>query len=360
LMDAKLDALKKKLSEQEALLAEADLALSREKAIDAQTFTSAAFLALSIFNSAPPQDYRLLSTRVYLDGKLVSEGGKHNQGLPRNNEQIFFAPVQPGCHEVMVRAEYVRLKNDVIERFRGINRVEKLMRRQTFIAKDGFRVQMEIEGFEAQSSFIKWYKAPELRFNRSMRPNFLTNAPLLSMDQVLKQGRVRIDYLTENQDNRLIEKSLSIDGLPILTKEKHDPNQGNIVFDAPLAEGKHTLSVTLVFGEKPNILGGPIYNFRLNFERVFLVMSGQTTIVNLVGMPENGFRSTPEQSRYARVTSKLLNEENSELFPNESCEEIRKLEKNKLEKTPTSLEPVKEQKKPEEKSSENPPKQLGE
>lgn len=341
LMDAKLSALKSRLNEQEVLLTEAQLALAKEKGLEAQTFDDVAYLSLSIFNSAPPKDYRLVRTDVFLNGKQIARGGKRNQGLPRNNEQIFFGPVAPGCHDVMVRAEYVRIKNNIISRFLGIDRIEKLERNQAFIAKNGYRVEMEIEGFEAQNTFVKLYRGPELRFNRSVRPNFLSNASLLSMDEVLKQGRVRIDYLSEGKDSRLIEKSLSIDGLPILTKEKHE-GPSNVVFDAPLAEGKHTLNVTLLFGEKQNIGGGPRYNFRLNFDRVFYVMSGQSTVINLVGLPKDGFRSTPEQSRYARVSSKILSEESSAFFPTERCEVVRKRESEvkKAAEPKTPLKPL--------------------
>lgn len=323
LMSAKLISLKNKLLEQEILLKNAELTMNKEKAVEALSLDDTAYVSLSIVNNAPPDEYKLVKTEVYLDGAKnpISLGGKRNQGLPRNNKEIFFAPMKPGCHEIMVRAEYIRIKNNIINRFLGVDRVEKLMSRQAFIAKNGYRIEIEIEGFEAQNTFVKMYRGPELRFNRSVRPNILPKA-FQSMDSALNQGRVRIDYLTESESNILIEKKLSIDGMPILTNEKHDKNMGNIVFEAPLSEGRHTLIATLVFAYKSAVGGGPVYNFRLNFERVFYVMNGQTTVINLIGMPKDGARNSRENSRYARVTSKIVNEDNMEFFP-VSCEEIK-------------------------------------
>lgn len=345
LMESKFSALNGKLSEQEVLLAQAQLALSKERLKESQIFDSQAYLSLSIINSAPPSEYRLEHTEVFLDGRIIARGGKRNLGLPRNNEQIFFGPVAPGCHEVLVKAQYVRLKNNVIGHFKDVERIERLARRQTFIAQNSYRVELEIEGFEAQNTFLSFYRGPELRFNRAVRPNFLPNASLISMDNVLKQGRVHIDYLTENsQNSRLIEKSLSIDGLPILSRVSQNASDANVVFDAPLAEGKHTLNVVLLFGDKKRV-GGPHYNFRLNFNRTFYVMSGQSTIINLVGMPKDGFRSTPEQSRFARATSKILAQEHAEFFPPQSCDEIRQNEGGfgspNTQKSPTEAKPVK-------------------
>ena len=59
-----------------------------------------------------------------------------------------------------------------------------------------------------------------------------------------------------------MEKSISIDGLPVLVQEKQDAKHGQtILFDKPIASGRHTLGVTLVFSNKTWIGGGPVYNF---------------------------------------------------------------------------------------------------
>lgn len=319
LVEAKLSALEKKLKEQENALAKAKLALEKEQAVEKSTFDNNAYFSLSITNEAPPLDYRLERTEIFVDGKRIARGGKRNRGLPRVRE-IFFGPVMPGCHEVIAKAVYVRQKNDLISRFK-VNRIEHVSKSQTFIAKNGYRVELAIEGYEAHNTFFNLFRSPALRFNKSVRPNFLPGAPIVSMDDVLKQGRVKINYSTEDSSqSQLLEKSVSIDGLPILVKEKHDvTNNNNIIFDGPLAEGKHTLNVVLLFGEKKWVEGGPSYNFRLKFDRDFYVISGQATLVNLIGMPKDGFRSAAEDSRYARAESRILSIENSEFFPEEGC-----------------------------------------
>jgi hypothetical protein len=327
MVKVKLDALNAKLVEQDEVLAKVAFALAGEQSLEKQTFDDTAYLSMAIFNSAPPADYKLLSTEVFIDDttKPVSRGGDRNQGLPRNNEQIFFAPLTPGCHEVVVKAKFVRLKNDLISRFVGVKREQIIERRQVIMAKSGYLIELDIETFESQNSFIKIFRNPEIRFNRLVRPNFLPGAPLVSLDKVLNQGQVRIDYINgDESQHKLIDKSLSIDGLPILTNKSHDGiNENNIVFQAPLAEGRHRLNVTLVFGEKTWISGGPVYNLRLSFEREFFVASGHTTLVNLVGMPKNGFRSDSRDSRYARVSSKISSEQEAEFFPLKTCQELQ-------------------------------------
>jgi hypothetical protein len=322
LIEAKLSALKSKQEEQEILLSRAEARLAQEQLIEKTTFDHNAYLSLSMINSAPPLDYRLNGTEIYIDGKLIARGGKRNQGLPRATE-VFFGAVAPGCHQVLVKAKYTRQKNDLISRFK-VNRVEHIVANQAFIAKNGYRVELEIEGFERHNTFANWFRGPAVRFNKSARPNFLPGAAIVSMDDVLKQGQVKIDYITEDQSkHRLLKKSLSIDGLPILVDEQHDQaKDGNVVFNAPLRQGKHTLNVTLLFAEKKWIMGGPSYNFRLSFDRDFYVISGQTTVVNLVGMPKSGIKSNPEHSRYARATSQILSREYPEFFPELSCQEM--------------------------------------
>lgn len=367
LLDAKLEALRAKLAEQEASIAEAELALIEEKEKQRKVFDDRAYLKLSIINTADPREYKLLRTTILVDGKRVARGGPRNRGLPRKSE-FFFGPVIEGCHDLVVKADYVRLKNDVISRFK-VNRVEHVTRELTFIAKKGHRVEVNIEGFEAHNEFFKFYRGPDIRFNKFARPNFVLGSPLVSLDEIFNQGKLFIDYVTEDTSNhRLVEKSLSIDGLPVLVKDKHDDKNGSVVFNAPLSEGKHSLGVTLVFGEKKWVTGGPTYNFRLNFDRDFYVIGGQTTTINLAGMPKGGFRSSMEDSRYARVTSKIMLGEQEEYFPPLRCKAILEKERQEqkrleaLSKVNVPLDtiapqrsPVREEPKPSE-DELNPPK----
>jgi hypothetical protein len=323
LVEAKISALKSKLFEQEVALAKAKIELDKEQQVEKTVFDNSAYLSVSITNSAPFEEYRLDSTQIFIDGKRIARGGIHNKGLPRVHE-VFFSAVEPGCHEVKVIAIYTRLKNDIISRLE-VNRVEKIVKTQTVLAENGYRAEIAIEGFEQHNTFFDLDRGPSLRFNKSRRVNFLPGAPIVSMDDVLKEGRVHIDYFTEDtSQHRLIEKSISIDGLPILDKEKHDQaKEKDVIFDRPLAGGKHTLGVTLLFGEQKWVTGGPMYNFRLKFDRDFYVISGQTTRINLTGMPKGGFRSAAEDSRYARSSMKILSEQHQESFPEESCKVIK-------------------------------------
>ena len=322
LVNAKLEALLAKQSEQEAALKIAEQKLMLEKDNQNRIFDSSAYFSLAIINTAPVDQYRLDSTAIYLDGssRPFARGGKRNHGLPHSYE-VFFGAVTPGCHEVRVVAKYVRLKNNLIEHFLGVKREVIIDESQTFIAKDGYRVEIEIEGFEKQNQVARFFRGPAVRFNTFTRVNYLQGASLVNLDDVLKQGRVHIDYLTDpDGSHRLIEKSISIDGLPVLTNEKQNPENLNyVIFDAPLAEGNHRLNVTLLFGQKKWVGGGPLYNFRLSFDRDFSVISGQTTIVNLVGMPRDGVRSNPLETRYARATSQIVETKDPSFFPNESC-----------------------------------------
>jgi len=332
LMDAKLKALKEKQLEQEKALAHAEHILLEEQHKEQRIFDNEAYLALSIINSAPPKEYRLKRTEIYVDGKLFARGGKRNHGLPRKSE-LFFGPVEPGCHEVLIKAQFIRLKNDFLNVFQGKREVD-VSRKQTFIAKSGYRVEMEMEGLEVPNMFLELYRGPAFRFNKSVRPNFLSGAPLVSLDEIFKEGRVYIDYFTEDSTNhRLIEKTISIDGLPVLTKSKDNQEKNtSVLYDAPLAEGPHTLSVSLRFGEKNWISGSPLYDFRLKFDRKFIVLSGQTTVINLIGMPKDGFRSSQEESRYARASSRIMSTEHEEFFPEQTCKMIKEQEKRAQEK----------------------------
>jgi hypothetical protein len=353
LIEAKLSALKEKQEEQEKLLAELELQLAKNAGTFKKTFDNTAYLSLSIKNFAPVNEYKLLSTEISVDGRILAKGGKNNLGLPRNQE-LFFGGIEPGCHDITIKARYLRLKNNLINRFR-VNRVEEIISSQAFIAHNGYRIDIEIEGFEQQNTFLNFFRGPMVRFNKSIQPNFLPGSALVSLDEIFDQGRVHIEYITEDASNhRLIEKNLSIDGLPILVKEKHDVmRQKNIVLDhAPITEGKHRLNVTLVFGEKKSVGGGPKYDFILKFDRDFFVINGQTTIIELAGMPKGGIRSTPLRSRYAKVTSKIISQEDKDFFPERTCQEIaveqKKLQEQVLSQTKTKTstlnsQPAKEQ-----------------
>lgn len=331
LVDAKLNALKSKLQDQDELLSKVDLAIAQEREREQQIFDTSFYLSMAFFNALPQAEYSVETSEVLVDGKVVSLGGPRNNGLPRNNERIYFAPLSPGCHEVKVKAKVIRLKQDLFSRFQGMNREENIEERLTIIAKEGFQAELDIEIFEAQNSIVKLYKNPQIRFNQMATPIFLPGSPLVSNEEVLNQGQVRIDYINDDESkHKLVNKTLSIDGLPILSNKAHDETEKNIVFEAPLAQGRHTLSVTLQFGEKTRIEGGPTYNFRLSFEREMFVRSGQTTLVNLVAMPDGGNRRNPHESRYARVATKVFSEHEKEIFQSKTCRELREEEALRL------------------------------
>lgn len=347
LLDSKLSAIKSSIGELDNLLSNAKKELSKEQGIEKQIFNGNAFLSLSIKNTAPSSDYRLESTEVYFDNakKPLARGGINNQGLPRKSE-LFFGAIEPGCHEIKVKARYVRLKSDLISKF-GVNRVENIEVIQPFIATNGYRVELDIEGYESLNTFANFYRGPAIRFNKSARPNFLPGAPIISMDEVLKQGQVHINYITEdNSSHTLLSKSLKIDGLPILKEEKVSASDGAVIFDGPLTSGKHRLSATLVFAQKKWVTGGPSYNFKLNFEHDFYVLSGQTTLIDLAGMPKGGIKSSLADTRYARSTSRILSKEYSEFFPEGRCPKEKAKVPVKVEEKPVQetkpLAPVEE------------------
>jgi uncharacterized coiled-coil protein SlyX len=328
LIRAKLEALEEKQAEQEKTLAAAELMLSEEQQKGQKIFNQAAYISLSMTNTAPKKDYRLEHTEIYVDGKLFAEGGRRNAGLPRKRE-FYAGPITPGCHEILVKTRSVRLKNDLISRYK-VDRTVNQTARQTIIAKSGYRIDLHIEGYEAHNTFVNFYRGPAVRFNRTIRPNFLPKAADLSLEKIFDAGRVYIDYKSDNESHRLIEKTVSIDGMPVLVKEKHDPtNDKGIIFNGPLNEGKHTLSISLIFAENKRIQGSPVYNLKLNFDRDFYVISGQTTIVNLTGIPDDSF-TYAQEARYARAESKITSTEDEEFFPKLSCSEIA--EKARIEK----------------------------
>src|SRR6185503_15323845 len=95
------------------------------------------------------------------------------------------------------------------------------------------------------------------------------------------------------------------------------------IFFAPLAEGRHKLNATLFFGTKSRIGGGAAYRFKFNFDREFAVLSGKTTIINVAGLPKNGFKNGLSDARLARVDSRIISSNNPEFFPFQRCSEIK-------------------------------------
>jgi hypothetical protein len=159
---------------------------------------------------------------------------------------------------------------------------------------------------------------------------------------------VHINYLTkDNEPYRLLKKSVSIDGLPILVDEKHDPvTDTNVVLQAPLAEGKHHLNVVLLFGESKWVKGGPLYNFRLTFDRDFQMVSGQDTYVDVEAKLRDGFIPSEPDSRYARVTTSIRSKEYADVFSDLTCKEQRDkqaaIEQKKLREDAKKTESVKQ------------------
>jgi hypothetical protein len=346
LMRAKFDSLTQQQDELMRYLGQINIDAAKALTLD-KGFDEKAYFSLSMVNNAPFKDYRLDFSKIYLDGILIAQGGKRNWGLPPS-EQLFFGNLKPGCHEITVEAKYTRLTNTLIDRFK-INRVQRIKKTQAFIAKNGYEISIKIEGFEKQNTFFDWYKGPDIRFDTAKKPNFLPGEPLVSMDAVLNQGRVKIIYTTEDiSEHRLLEKSLSIDGLPILQKEHHiEGKDGSIVFGAPLREGKHRLNAVLLFGEKKWISGGMNYNFRLSFDRDFYVAQGFTTLINLVGMPKGGISRNQSNTKYAQATTQIIRED-SDFFPGETCKEIKTKESKNNEAKIEPLEPSSMPKSPKE------------
>lgn len=323
LMKAKFDALNSKLKEQETELVSVREALAKEQEQQQRIFDDQAYLSMSMLFSAPASDYRLMTTEVLVNGRVVSRGGPKNLGLPRNQERIYFAPLAMGCHEVIVRAKIMRTKTDLISRFKGLNRIETLEKKLTINPRPGIHIDLGVEIFEAVNSIAQFFRKPDIRFNRLVQPNFIKGAPLVSNEEVMQQGQVRISYINDDKvKQELITKSVSIDGLPILSDKVHDANrEKDIVFEAPLTEGRHVLQATLVFAEKTWIEGGPRYKFSLTFKREFYVRSGSSTSVQLIALPDGGNRRNPRDARYARVVSEISAAEEKELFLEQTCRE---------------------------------------
>lgn len=339
LMEQKLSALKEVIKEQSMELAQTSEALAKERNIESRTVDGTAFFKLNIVNNAPQSEYRLDHLEVYLDGskKPLAIGSSRNKGLPKNTE-LFVGSLAPGCHNVLVKATFIRLKNRLIDQFKSAKRVEKVVAQQAFIAQQGFTVAMQIEGFEKGSTPISFYHGPWFRFNNSVKPNAIVGPAIPSLGKVFSEGILKVTYETDEEKKyRLAEKSLLIDGLPIFQASAvTDGKDQEVLFNAPLSEGRHRLHGTLVFKEQKRITGGPSYNMRLNFDRDFVVVSGQTTHIELLGMPKDGFRRNG-QSRVLKATSKIIDAEQVDFFPTQTCEEIKKAEeKAKQSKSTTS------------------------
>lgn len=327
LVKAKRSNLEKRLAEQSKKLVEVEENLLKEQQLEEQIFDTKAYLRMAMFNSSPQSEYQLVSTEVLVNGKTVSLGGEGNQGLPRNNPRLFYAPLSPGCHEVKVKAHFSRRKKDtLVSRIFKVKQEMDVERELTIIAQEGHIIDLDIEAFEAVPTIVKWYRNPDIRFNPSHKPNFLSGSPLASMNGVIEQGQLRIDYQIGDSGNyRLLTKSVAIDGLPILNELAHNEgSEKSTIFNAPLAEGKHKMQVTLLFGQERRVEGGASYNFRLNFEREFDVASGYQTTINLLAMPDSKITLDPYNTRYARVSSAINSEADEAFFPQQSCRELRR------------------------------------
>lgn len=341
LVEAKLEALREKINEQEQELSAVENLAGAQELFAEKVFSEKSLLTISINNIAPKDQYRIDNTEIYIDGQArpVARGGKLNAGLPRNSDQIYFASIAAGCHEIKVNAQVTRLKNDVLSRFFGAKRTEKLSKTLTIVVGEGALFDIGIELFESQNNFIKIYKNPDIRFRKNLGPNFLGNEPLVSLNSVLNQGLVEIRYVNDDKaEYRLVNKTISIDGAPIFTDAVHDwETDKELIFNKPIAEGEHLLRGVLVFAKPQWVEGGPKYKFRLSFEAKFQVLSGQTSLINLIAMPDGGNRANPRDARFARVEASIKSEDLEKAFPNKSCEEIRKEEFLKEQKSQKPL-----------------------
>lgn len=314
LLNAKINALQKEQQAQELLLKSVEQELNTAQLLVDNTFNSKAYLLLKIKNSAPIKEYRLLESSIYIDGKKIAQGGKRNQGLPRNSE-VYSGIITPGCHNLMVKAKYVRLKNNIINKFK-VSRVENITKNMTFIAKDEHTIEIEIEGFEQQNNFLSFYRGPSVRFNKQAKANVLHTDPISSLDGILGQGRVHISYSEGDTSTRILtKKSISIDGLPVMNNKPHEQNK-NMLFNMPLTAGSHRINISLFFTERRLVNGGPHYNMRLNFYRDFNVIQGKTTYLNLTGIPRGEFS-------VAAKAESTIDEEESPFFPMMTCKEIK-------------------------------------
>lgn len=308
LVTSSLNALKKKIEDQEKELNGLSINLKKEEEIVNNVFDVNSYLNIKFFNNAPAQDYRLDKLDIVIDGVKY---------IPENLTKMI--NLKPGCHTLQATASYTRLKNDIISRFK-VNRTEETKITSNFIAQDGYQIIIEIEGFEAQNSLAAFFKTPKIRLNKSVKPNFIPGRPVVSLNEILNQGRLKMNFITEdNTDYEMLEKSISIDGLKILLPVS--TQEPSVIFDAPILAGKHRVNINLVYVKKRRIKGGPEYKFNLTFDREINVLSGETTLLKLKGMPKNGFDSDPYKTIYATAESQIISTKDPEVFIEESCQD---------------------------------------
>lgn len=364
LLSSKYEALKQKQAEQEQELANILVSLEKENDIKEQIFDKFSYIQLNFINNVSPREFRLDSLKLFIDNESTPfyEIGPYRKQNPRL-DPLYFGKISQGCHTITAKAVYTRLTNNLIRNF-FVNRHEEIVKQQTFVAKNGYQLHMDIEFFKESHTIVSAYKNPYLRFNNLVRPNFLQTAPLVSLQEAINQGRLRLSYSNEDSQNYEIKsKLISIDGLLIVNTKNSDDE--SLLYDAPLRNGKHTLNVSLVMGPKKVVKGGSSYNFELSFKRDFYIVSGQTTAVDLLTLPKSGLSKNRTKTTYARATSEVFSEENNEFFPFMSCNELEDLKDKKNEVQPIVIEqqsatlpienkPIDEQVSPESSSSELP------
>lgn len=323
LISSKYEALKQKQAEQEQELANIMVSFEKENDIKEKIFDDFAYIQLNFINSVSPREFRLDSIKLFIDNEsspFYEIGPYKKQNIELS--PLYFGKIPQGCHTITAKAVYTRLTNNLIRNF-FVKRHEEIEKKQTFIAKSGYQNHLDIEFFKETHSIVSAYKNPYIRFNNLVKPNFLQSAPLVSLQEAINQGRLRLSYSNEDSKNYEIKsKRISIDGLLIINTG--DLKQENLLYDAPLRSGKHSLNVDLVMGPK-RMVKGSAYNFELSFKRDFYIVSGQTTAVDLLTLPKTGIAKNRTKTTYARVTSEIFSEQNQEFFPPMSCKEFEDL-----------------------------------
>jgi len=322
---ANIKALKEKFESLSKDLNEAKIAQTNERLAESNVTNRGAYFSLSIKNSASALEYRLETTAIYLDGKKIAVGKRATYGLPPNASEIFFGELPPGCHELMVKVTYTRLKNHVLNSFNNAKRKEKIKASQTFMTKEGYITEIGVQIFEQANSLVPSFRAGNVRFKNIARPNFLKGSTPPSANELLEEGSFRINYKNEAglKDHDLIRYSLSIDGLPLMA-DQIPKNKADMLFSDTISEGRHELEAVLLFAKNKWVRGGPSYNFRLRFKRPFYAINGKLTTLNLIVDPKNGSSKSADDITYARVQSEISVPREEEFFPKNSCEVLRK------------------------------------
>jgi hypothetical protein len=331
LMESKYSSLIEKQSQQEEELSKLEGLVEMEKAIEDKVFDSSAYLHLGFKISASPRLYKINKLELYIDNEASPfyeiNDYKRYKG---DRDKLFFGALPQGCHSITAKINYTRLKNTLISRLQ-VQRHEVVSKTQTFITKNGYQNHISIDLFEEANAVTPFFRGVNIRFNNSVRPNFLQSAAIVSMDEVLNQGRLRVSFSNEDaQKYKLVRKSVSIDGLVIMVKD-HEKENDNLLFNAPLREGKHSLNVSLLLVEKKLIKGGASYNFDLSFKRDFYILSGQTTVIDLLTLPKTGLSRNPTKTTYVKATSEIFSEENQDYFPYLTCNELDDIAKKEAE-----------------------------